>query len=145
VVADRSRGLSWPVIANRHGLTEHQAREAYATWRESEKAAIADREPLEVVYDLLGRYEAIQGELALIAQTAPTSSARVSALRAQMDAMTRQTELMQASGLLPRRLGQLRVEHDVRITAARIIEIFEQYGVPEEAKKAVVAAIDSGS
>jgi hypothetical protein len=145
LIVDRNRGLPWSIIAKRYGVTERQARERYAAWREAEQAAISGRQPLEVVYELLDRYEAIQGQLAVIAETAPSASTRVSALRAQMDAMTRQTDLMQASGLLPRRLGQLRVEHDVRVTAARIVEIFEQYGVPEEAKKAVVAAIDSGS
>lgn len=59
--------------------------------------------------------------------------------------MVRQTELMQASGLLPRALGQLRIEADVRLTAARIVEVFEHYHVPEDAQRAVVAALTEAS
>ncbi len=103
------------------------------------------RDPLDFVLDQLARYEGIRVQLASTAQAAESDSTRVRALTAEMNAMLRQLELMQAAGLLPSRLGQLGIEVDIRATAALIIKVLADHDVPEEAQRAIAEAITAAT
>ncbi len=61
IVIDRNRGLSWPVIAQRHGLQERQCRAIYAQWRDSEKDPIRGIDPVEWLRETEGRWAARHG------------------------------------------------------------------------------------
>jgi hypothetical protein len=129
LVADRNRGLTWAVVARRHGLQERQARQIYAEWRDSEEPALVQRDPVQWLEETLHRYDSIIGELASTAESADNTAARVGALKAQMDAMSRQTELLVASGLLPRNLSVIRHETDMRQAARTIVAVLKERGV----------------
>jgi hypothetical protein len=129
LIADRNRGLTWSVVALRHGLQERQARQIYAEWRDSEEPALVQRDPVQWLEETLNRYDSIIGELASTAESADNTAARVGALKAQMDAMSRQTELLVASGLLPRNLSVVRYETDMRQAARTIVAVLKERGV----------------
>ncbi len=105
IVVDRHKGLSWPIIAQRHGLQERQCRAIYAQWRDSDKDPIRGLDPTEWLRETLCRYESLIGSLALIGESGDNDAARVGALRAQMQAMLHQSQLLIASGLMPRDLA----------------------------------------
>jgi hypothetical protein len=133
VVIDRLNGLSWPIVAQRNGLRERQCRAIFTEWRSQEKSTLDERDPVEWLEEALDRYEAIISRLALTAEVADNDAARVGALRAQMDAMSRQTELLVASGLLPRNLGVVKYQTDVRRAGKVIHDVLVAHGVSEEA------------
>jgi hypothetical protein len=141
LVADRNRGLTWSVVARRHGLQERQARQIYAEWRDSEEPALVQRDPVEWLEETLDRYDSIIGELASTAECADNTAARVGALKAQMDAMSRQTELLVASGLLPRNLGVVRYETDMRQAARTIVAVLRQHGVRPDVLRDIQQAL----
>jgi hypothetical protein len=141
LIADRIRGLSWPVIALRHGLQERQCREIYRQWRDSEKTTLVERDPVEWLAETLDGYESIINNLASTAESADNTAARVGALKAQMDAMSRQTELLMASGLLPRNLGVIRYETDMRRAARTIVALLKQHGVGPDVLRDIQQAL----
>jgi hypothetical protein len=143
LVADRNRGLTWSAIALRHGLQERQARQIYAEWRDSEEPTLVQRDPVQWLEETLDRYDSIIGELASTAENADNTAARVGALKAQMDAMSRQTELLVASGLLPRNLGVIRYETDMREAARTILAVLRAHGVGEDALRDIQQALRS--
>jgi hypothetical protein len=143
LVADRNRGLTWSAIALRHGLQERQARQIYAEWRDSEEPTLVQRDPVQWLEETLDRYESIIGELASTAESADNTAARVGALKAQMDAMGRQTELLVASGLLPRNLGVVRYEIDMRKAAQTILRVLEEHGVGSDVLRDIREALRS--
>jgi hypothetical protein len=91
------------MIAQRHGVQERQARRIYEEWREANlEAQVAVRNAREWLFDLMIRYEEIIASLAVVAAEADNDAACVGALKAQMAALDRLTELCVIGGLLPR-------------------------------------------
>jgi hypothetical protein len=140
IVSARASGLPWSEIAAEHGISCRQCRTIVS---EFGKAGITPRlrDPVEVVDQMLERYEAFQERLIDIADTATNDSARVGAIKAAMDAMKAQAELMQAIGVLPRDLGRMAVEIDVVQTAMAAIEVLARNGVPVEVQRELVEAV----
>jgi hypothetical protein len=132
LVADRNRGLTWPQVASRHGVSETQARNIHRAWRDGNQRVLASQEPMEWLWRTLERYESIQAQLAVIAASADNSAAQVGALRAQMDAIAAQTQLLVASGLLPRNLRAFREAGDMSRLIVRFVEILERHEVEPE-------------
>jgi len=126
LVSDRNRGLTWALVAERHGVSQTQARNIYKAWRQHRTLPAPGRDPVEWLWDTLDRYDSIQSQLAVIAETGDNSAARVGALNAQMNAMLRQTQLMVVAGLLPRDLGASFASVEVHQLMARFIEILER-------------------
>lgn len=93
---------------------------------------LASQEPMEWLWRTLERYESIQAQLAEIAESADNSAAQVGALRAQMDALTAQTQLMVASGLLPRNLRSFRTAGELSQLMMDFIAIIERHQVAPE-------------
>jgi hypothetical protein len=102
------------------------------------------RDPVEVVDQMLERYESFGERLIGIADTATNDSARVGAIKAAMEAMKAQAELMQAIGVLPRSLGQMAVEIDLRRVARAAIDVLDRNGVPVEVQRELVQAVSGG-
>jgi hypothetical protein len=121
IVADRARGLTWRMIAQRHGVQERQARRIYEEWRDANlEAQVAVRDAREWLFDLIIRYEEIIASLALVAAEADNDAARVGALKAQMAALDRLTELFVIAGLLPR---NPRLEIEVRDVVEKVASV----------------------
>ena len=60
-----------------------------------------------------------------------------------MAARNKTTDLLQEMGVLPRDLGQIRVEMDARVTAKRVINILKQNKVPGEVRDALLLAMQN--
>jgi hypothetical protein len=58
-----------------------------------------------------------------------------------MDAMSKQTELLVASGLLPRNLGVVRYETDMRQAARTIVAVLKERGVGPEVLRDIQQAL----
>lgn len=141
IVSDRLRGASLPELARRYGLSERQCRNVLREWRESGIAELEVADALAVVYEFIERYRQIEASLAEVAETADNSAAAIGAHRGRTEAVDRQVQLMQAAGLLPKELGQLRLQADVRSVAARVLAVFRDHHIPADATRAVVAAL----
>lgn len=138
IVIDRNKGIAWPVIAQRYDLQERQCREIFNQWRASTREWEHDLDPVAWLHDTFDRYESLISSFALNAERADNAAARVGALRGQMEAMTRQIELMIASGLLPRALRQ---EIDVRQVSATIVQVLKEHGTSNETLAAIQQAL----
>ena len=140
IVAGRMRGLSWPTIAARYELTERQCQHVLADFRASHPR-LRERDPIEIVDDMLERYEAAQEELALVSATTNHDATRVGAIRTRLAALEAQANLLMLVGVLPRDLGQLRHDLDVQQLATNILAVFAEYNVPIEVKQALLRVL----
>ena len=109
------------MIAQRHGVQERQARRIYQEWRDANlETQVAVRDAREWLFELIIRYEEIIASLALVAEEADNDAARVGALKAQMAALDRLTELFVIAGLLPR---NPRLEIEVRDAVEKVASV----------------------
>jgi hypothetical protein len=90
----------------------------------------AGRDPIEFVHEMIDRFESAIEEMAKIRTNGESGAVKVGATRVQIEAMLKQAELLQATGLLPRNLGALRAERDVRLVVAVIAEEFRRHKIP---------------
>jgi hypothetical protein len=140
IVAARMRGLSWATIAGTHELSERQCQTIFADYRASHPR-LRERDPVEILDDMLDRYEAAQEELALVSATTTHDATRVGAIRTRLDALAAQTNLLMAVGVLPRDLGVLRHDIEVRAIAGEMVAVLTKFEVPIEARRALLDAL----
>ena len=132
---DRALGLSYPKIAAKYNLTPRGARMIYDKWitSEIESDATEDKDAVVRAYEYRVRFEAIEQTLAEIAvEHADNDSARVGALNALLRATNQRIGLDQAMGRLPRELGKLRIDLDVRHVSAVLVKVLKDYDFPED-------------
>jgi hypothetical protein len=132
---DRALGLSYPKLAVKYGLTERMARKIYDDFvvSEIEADAAADKDTVQRAYEYRLRFEAIEQRLAEIAvENADNDNARVGALRSLLTATNNRIALDQAMGRLPRQLGKLRIDLDVRHVSAVLVKVLKDYDFPED-------------
>jgi hypothetical protein len=144
VVQDRARGMSWTRIADRHEISDRQARRIVAEYRQS-RPALHEHDPVEVVEETLEAYEAAIDELAILAETTDHDSTRLGAIKARLDAQQERVELLTRIGVLPRDLGQAGVEIDLREIAARLDAVLSSPGVSPALREGVITALDPRS
>ena len=140
IVAARMRGLSWATIAGTYELSERQCQQILEDYRASHPR-LRQRDPLELLDELLDGYQGAQEELAEISATSKHDATRVGAIRTRLDALAAQTNLLMLVGVLPRDLGQLRHDLDVRELARKTIAVFDRHGVPIEAKRELLLVL----
>ena len=140
IVAARMRGLSWATIAGSFGLTERQCQNILADYRASHPR-LRERDPIEIVEDMIDRYEAAQEELALVSATTKHDATRVGAIRTRLAALAEQANLLMLVGVLPRDLGVLRAEIDAQAMAQQAMDVLDRFGVPMEGRRALIAAL----
>lgn len=145
IIADRARGLTWDQVAEKHNIDGSTARRAWAAVRDSQKDEISGADPMDTVFDLIRSYEEWMAQLAKIAEDSANDSARIGAIRSQVDIAVKKTELLQATGLLPKQLGKLRVEMDIRYMTTQILALFDKYDVPVEAQKELATVLQRGA
>ena len=75
--------------------------------------------------------------------TADQDSNKIGALKAFLDARMRQMELMQIVGLLPRNLGALKVDLDVRALVGIILDVFNEDDVPMSTQEKIMAIVQA--
>lgn len=149
IVADRLKPMSWTALGKKYGLDERTCRKIYHDWtlhNQGRPADMSQRDPIDIVWESVGRYEGWIEQLALVAHGPETpESVRVSAISAQMSAQQKLTELLQATGILPKQLGKLRIEADVRYVAQAILQVFQEEDVPVHVRQRVAQAIQSAT
>lgn len=141
LIRDRLRGQSWPHLAAKYGIRERQCKDIYGTWREQNQSIYQGRDPIAIVHSMLDRLESWVEQLAEVADTTTTEATEIAAINAQMTALTRTAELMQATGILPHDLGTLRLELDVQSLAVRLVTILTEQGATPEMKRAILDAL----
>ena len=140
IVAARMRGLLWATIAATHELSERQCQQILEDYR-ANHPRLRQRDPLELLDELLDGYQGAQEELAEISATSNHDATRVGAIRTRLDARVAQTNLLMLVGVLPRNLGQLRHDVDVQELARQTLAVFDRHGVSIEAKRELLLAL----
>jgi hypothetical protein len=141
IVASRMRGLSWATVAATYGLSERQCQTILEDYRASHPR-LRERDPIEILDDMLDRYESAQEELALVSATTKHDATRVGAIRTRLDVLAAQANLLMLVGVLPRDLGQLRQDLDVRDLAQKTLAVFDAHNVPVEAKRELLLVLN---
>jgi hypothetical protein len=144
IVCARMRGRSWAAIASEHELSQRQCQQILADYRASHPR-LRERDPLELLDEMLDLYQGAQEELAEVAATSTHAATRVGAIRTRLDALQAQANLLTLVGVLPRDVGQFRLDLDVRELADKTLAVFNEYGVPIEAKRALLLALKGGN
>jgi hypothetical protein len=136
IVAERGRGDKWRHIAQRAQLSERQCRRIYRAHMRS-APTVERSELVREIADAIAGYDTDIEQLALISMTTPSDCARVAAVRARVNARTRKTELLSIAGVL----GDVRTELDVRAVIDAVMRAFDEHGVPDDARRDVLAAL----
>ena len=129
------RGQSWTTIAGSFGLSERQCQNILADYRASHPR-LRQRDPIEIVDDMLDHYQGAQEELAEISATSKHDATRVGAIRTRLDALAAQANLLMLVGVLPRDLGVLRADIDAQAMGREMVAVLTRFEVPAEARRA---------
>lgn len=148
VIELRASGLAWASVAVQVGLAESSCKEVWKKWSDEGKLEIQGTDPIAVVLEQITRLDVAIGELAEIASNKTNqAAARVGAIGAKARLMAQQVELLQAVGLMPKQLGRLAIELDVRFVSQQMFVILEKY-VPKarlaQAENEFASLIDRG-
>ena len=140
IVAERGKGERWRDIAQRAGLSERQCRRVYrAHMRSAPTLKHSDLE--REIADAIAGYDADIEQLALISATTSSDCAKVAAVRARTNARSRKMELLRISGVL----GDVRRAMDVRAVANAMTAAFDEHGLSDEVRRAVLAVLRNGA
>ena len=127
----RQRGTTWDEIAAAADVTARHARRIYASF-ESDEAPL-ERDPVVVVEELYWRYESAYERLGEIAEEATNDSAKLGAIKAQLDVANSEVALLQAVSALPRDLGHVGEQLDAQRVLKTMDMVFTKHAVPAEA------------
>ena len=141
LVRDRLRGQSWAYIAEKYNIQIPQCQKIYGDWRQQNQSTYVGRDPIAIVHSMLDRLESWVEQLAEVADSSGTDTTRIAAINAQLNALTRTAELMQATGILPHDLGTLRLELDVQTLAVKLVTVLTEQGATPEMKRAILEAL----
>ncbi len=131
IIAERARGLSWPTIAERHGLSERHCRTVWQAYAHVQ-LPLDDGDPVETVREAIFQLDAAIEDLALIAENASHDAVRLGAVKSRLAAIDQRLSLLRAVGLLPHDLGLLRREIDYRHVTRVLFEVLGRHGVEVE-------------
>jgi hypothetical protein len=140
IVALRARGVSQRQVAATFAVSKETVARVCRLYRESHPT-LRSYDPLEVIDEMLEGYQADLEELALLASTARSETAKVSAIVARMTCREKIVALLQSTGVLPHDLGKLRLEVDVRYIAQQVIAVLARHDVAEDVQRELLAAL----
>lgn len=143
IVGLRLRGVSAGQIAETYNISARRVGQIMDAWRKT-NPPLRVKDPLEIVDELLEQYGGASEELAMISASSNNGPTRVGAIKARMEVLKQTTELLQAIGVLPKDLGKLRVELDIRFVAETIMRVMDEENVPVEIQEKLVAALERG-
>lgn len=143
IVSARLRNLPWASIANMYDLSERRCKQVFDEYRR-ENPTLRHHKPVEVVDWLLDGYEGCLEELAIVSNTTAHDSSRVGAINGRMTALRQIAELLQAIGVLPHDLGQLRLQVDADVTIQRVVGVLRDFHASPEMMEAMVTALRDG-
>jgi hypothetical protein len=140
IVKARMDGTSWRSIASEHSLSQRQCLTIMREYRQS-IPTVRGRDPLELLDEMLERYEGAQDQLAEIAASSTHDTTRVGAIRTSLDGLTAQTKVRRAwrwriddNGFRDRRIhGILPANRQVRALCAPVCApVLQQRRMHEE-------------
>lgn len=143
IVADRARGLTWPTIAERHGLSERRCRTIWKT-RVSGLDDLGERDLVATLRDAIANLDAVIEDCALLAERTANDSVRLGAIKARMAAMSEKLGLLQRCGLLPD-FGLWRYEIDVRLVSRTILDVFDEHGIEGDVRHEIAERLSAQS
>jgi hypothetical protein len=145
MAADRDNGLAWPKIAEKYGVSQSTAQRAVrrrlAEQAEESPGAPApdalDRfgmqiDPVAEIIDLIRTRERIAEKLEGIADNGSHPGYQVSALARLNEVKTARFALLQAVGLVPRRLSWWTEEAGMVRMLRDFAELIRKHDVPDE-------------
>ena len=139
IVADRARGLTWATIAERHGVSDRQAR---AIWKERLTAEpLESLDGLDAITEALLQVEAAIEDLALLAETTRNDPVRLGAIRARLEAQRDRVTLLRLGGYMPATWRAAMTEADIRRMTDTFGEIFRRDDVSDELLHDLIAAL----
>jgi hypothetical protein len=159
VVLLRLEGRTWPEVSAEVGLALRTCQEAYKAWADEDKHELMGEDPEAVVHEHLAGFRKLRADAAAVyleaagfeipgkdgapsVKVGMNPSARVGALRLIADLRQKEIDLRQETGLLPRDLGRLAVQVDVRHWTNVIVGVLEKHGVPPEGLDEVMALLE---
>jgi DNA-binding Lrp family transcriptional regulator len=126
IVAAKLRGIPWSTISETFGVSPRQCKNIMKQYRET-NPTLRHHDPVDIVDELLEGYQGIIEELALVSARSNNDAVRVGAINAKMSAYGKVAELLQAIGVLPHDLGQLRVVIDGRMVAESVVDVLREF------------------
>src|SRR5688572_27206 len=130
IVADRARGLTWPQLADRHGVSERTARRAVEVWYRRQPAML-DVDPDQVVRETLASLEQSIGDYALLSMTAKGEAIRLGAMKARDDALGHRILLLRSIGRLPKDWQAWSSHRDTVELLERFHDVLRRHGVDD--------------
>jgi hypothetical protein len=145
IVADRDgAGISFTEIARKHGMGEKEVREAYRRYIEEIAPLMTASAPAAKVGLYLRELESVRHQLHRIAEHADNDSAKVGALREIVKTISKEVELQQHLGMLPKNLGEISVHWEQRWVVQQIVSVLERFDAPPEAFRELEQALSAG-
>ena len=125
--------MTWVAIAKKHGMGEREVRVAYQRYVTEIRPLMSPSTPAATVSGYLDELRSIRRELRQIASSADNDSAKVGALREIVKTIGKEIELQQHLGMLPRNLGEIRLQWEHRWVVQQIVEVLQRFDVPADA------------
>jgi len=138
LIRDRLRGQPWSHLSEKYNLQVRVCQKIFTDWRAENQSTYQGRDPIAIVHSMLDRLEAWVEQLAEVADDSDADTVKIAAINAQLNALTRTAELMQATGILPHDLGTLRLELDVQTLAVKLVTVLTEEGATPEMKRAIL-------
>lgn len=123
IVTRKAQGWPWSEIAQEAGISVRAAKDAYKNKRET-FPDLLDLDPDEIVRGMIEQLQASVGDLEVMARSYAERhpSAAVGAKRAADAARADLFQMLQAIGLLPLHLGELRVAVELKAVVVHLVD-----------------------
>lgn len=118
---------TWEQIAADAGLSRRQALAVWKQEREEGIVRLTREEALDLFHDHLRGLQTIRTKLAELLDSAYQDSVKIGALREMAALLKQEIALRQSYGQVPKNLGYLAVEADVRWLTNKIMEILRTH------------------
>ncbi len=138
IVLARKSGEKTGSIAARFGLTGRQTRRILAEHREDPKREII-RDPTEIFEATLATYDEEAARLAEISHTVRSDAVRLRAISERLKILDLKAKLVMSVGLMPPP-EVVKFDRDAQKLANTVLEVFDEYGVPEAAQERIMEA-----
>ena len=146
----RLDGKTWAQVAEAAGCTERNAQMVFRTWRDVDKSELMNEDPVDMIHEHIAGFRKLRADAAAVFEEAAgfeipatdgsgsvkvgsSPAARVGALRLISDLRRAEIQLLQQAGMLPRNLGAIHHEVNVRFVIERMLEVAKRHQLPPEA------------
>lgn len=144
ILVDRDlHNMTWAAIGRKYSMGEKEARETYARYVREIAPLITEQAPEEKVFEYLRILEGTRQRLAEVVEDADNDSARIGGLREIVKTVSKEIELLEHAGLLPRDIAHARARAEQEWLLQRVEEVLHRRGVSPEVYEELAAALDA--